>query len=84
MAIYAVGDIQGCHTELVRLLAAIRFAPAQDKLWLVGVPEVTASSGGNYELSQSYTSIIRPPVGKKRERDIEFDYGPIIYGTPPP
>jgi hypothetical protein len=53
-------------------------------LWLVGVPEVTASSGGNYELSQSYTSIIRPPVGKKRERDLEFDYGPIVYGTPPP
>ncbi|MDD4929055.1 MAG: symmetrical bis(5'-nucleosyl)-tetraphosphatase [Gallionella sp.] len=36
MAIYAVGDIQGCHTELVRLLEKIRFDPAHDKLWLVG------------------------------------------------
>ena len=36
MAIYAVGDIQGCHTELVQLLEKIRFNPAQDKLWLVG------------------------------------------------
>lgn len=36
MAIYAVGDVQGCHTELVRLLDTIRFDPAADKLWLVG------------------------------------------------
>jgi len=62
----------------------IQTAGLQDLLWLVGVPEVTATSGGNYELSQSYTSIIRPPAGKKRERDLEFDYGPIVYGTPPP
>jgi bis(5'-nucleosyl)-tetraphosphatase (symmetrical) len=36
MAIYAVGDIQGCHTELVQLLEKIRFDPQLDKLWLVG------------------------------------------------
>jgi bis(5'-nucleosyl)-tetraphosphatase (symmetrical) len=36
MAIYAVGDIQGCHTELVQLLDKIRFDPGADKLWLVG------------------------------------------------
>jgi bis(5'-nucleosyl)-tetraphosphatase (symmetrical) len=36
MAIYAVGDIQGCHAELVRLLDQIKFDPAADKLWLVG------------------------------------------------
>jgi bis(5'-nucleosyl)-tetraphosphatase (symmetrical) len=36
MAIYAVGDIQGCHTELVQLLEKIRFNPDSDKLWLVG------------------------------------------------
>lgn len=36
MAIYAVGDIQGCHTELVQLLEKIRFDQARDKLWLVG------------------------------------------------
>ncbi len=36
MAIYAVGDIQGCHTELVQLLEKIRFDPGVDKLWLVG------------------------------------------------
>lgn len=36
MAIYAVGDIQGCHTELVQLLEKIRFDPVSDQLWLVG------------------------------------------------
>jgi bis(5'-nucleosyl)-tetraphosphatase (symmetrical) len=36
MATYAVGDIQGCCTELRQLLEQMRFDPAQDKLWLVG------------------------------------------------
>ena len=36
MAIYAVGDIQGCHAELVGLLETICFDATVDKLWLVG------------------------------------------------
>ena len=36
MAIYAVGDVQGCHAELVQLLETIRFDAAADRLWLVG------------------------------------------------
>ena len=36
MAIYAVGDVQGCHAELVQLLDQIRFDQAADRLWLVG------------------------------------------------
>ncbi|MEQ1814571.1 MAG: symmetrical bis(5'-nucleosyl)-tetraphosphatase [Candidatus Nitrotoga sp.] len=36
MAIYAIGDIQGCCTELEKLLAQIRFNPAADRLWFVG------------------------------------------------
>jgi len=36
MAHYAIGDIQGCHAELCELLALIGFAPASDRLWLVG------------------------------------------------
>jgi len=36
MAIYAVGDVQGCHAELVQLLKTISFDAAVDKLWLVG------------------------------------------------
>ena len=36
MATYAIGDIQGCHAELCELLALTGFAPASDRLWLVG------------------------------------------------
>lgn len=36
MATYAVGDVQGCHDELQRLLDAIRFDPAADTAWFTG------------------------------------------------
>jgi bis(5'-nucleosyl)-tetraphosphatase (symmetrical) len=36
MTTYAIGDVQGCHDELVELVAAIRFDPAKDRLWFVG------------------------------------------------
>ncbi|OAI17265.1 diadenosine tetraphosphatase [Methylomonas lenta] len=36
MAIYAIGDIQGCYNELRSLLDVIKFDPAQDQLWLAG------------------------------------------------
>jgi bis(5'-nucleosyl)-tetraphosphatase (symmetrical) len=36
MAIYAIGDIQGCYAELRQLLEQIHFDPAQDRLWFVG------------------------------------------------
>ena len=36
MAIYAIGDIQGCYDPFARLLDRLRFDPAADLLWLVG------------------------------------------------
>ena len=36
MAIYAVGDVQGCCDELEQLLTGIGFEPARDRLWFVG------------------------------------------------
>lgn len=36
MALYAIGDIQGCDAELGRLLAAIEFSPSRDRVWFVG------------------------------------------------
>ena len=36
MAIYAVGDVQGCAAELDALLSQIDFSPDADRLWFVG------------------------------------------------
>lgn len=36
MAVYAIGDLQGCYDEFRALLDRIGFDPAQDRLWLCG------------------------------------------------
>lgn len=36
MAVYAIGDIQGCYEEFTRLLDRIEFEPSEDRLWLTG------------------------------------------------
>lgn len=36
MALYAIGDIQGCDDELGALLAALKFSADRDRLWFVG------------------------------------------------
>ena len=36
MAVYAIGDVQGCFKELEQLLRKIHFNPNIDQLWLVG------------------------------------------------
>jgi len=36
MAVYAIGDIQGCYDELQQLLERIQYDPSSDVLWFVG------------------------------------------------
>ena len=36
MAVWAIGDIQGCYRSFMELLGKIEFNPEHDKLWLAG------------------------------------------------
>lgn len=36
MAVYAIGDVQGCYTDLQKLLETIAFNPGKDRLWFAG------------------------------------------------
>lgn len=36
MAVYAIGDVQGCYDDLMGLLEEIRFDPSKDRLWFTG------------------------------------------------
>ncbi|MCP4993036.1 MAG: symmetrical bis(5'-nucleosyl)-tetraphosphatase, partial [Gammaproteobacteria bacterium] len=36
MSTFAIGDIQGCHNDLLHLLKEINYRPDKDKLWFAG------------------------------------------------
>ncbi len=36
MAVFVIGDVQGCYAELRALLRRVRYVPDRDRLWFVG------------------------------------------------
>lgn len=36
MAVYAIGDVQGCYNELINLLDLVNYDPVGDQVWLAG------------------------------------------------
>ena len=36
LATYAIGDIQGCYNELMKLLDLVGFSETRDTVWFVG------------------------------------------------
>ncbi|MEO0996200.1 MAG: symmetrical bis(5'-nucleosyl)-tetraphosphatase, partial [Pseudomonadota bacterium] len=36
MAVYAIGDLQGCYDSYCRLLDKLGFDPSRDRIWLTG------------------------------------------------
>lgn len=36
MAIYAIGDVQGCYSEMRKLVDAFSFDPSSDRIWFTG------------------------------------------------
>jgi bis(5'-nucleosyl)-tetraphosphatase (symmetrical) len=63
MAVYAVGDIQGCYKPLRKLLDKINFDPAIDRLWCVGDlvnrgPDSLRTLRFLKELGPAFTSVL--------------------------
>ena len=77
MATYAVGDIQGCYTELLQLLEKIRFDQASDKLWLVG--DLVNRGPGSLQVLRLIKSLGKSAITVLGNHDLHLLA--VAYGT---
>lgn len=80
MAVYAIGDIQGCATELEALLERTGFDPDSDQLWLVG--DLVNRGPGSAEVLRRLRGLgaaVRPVLGN---HDIHL-LALVLGGLPP-
>ncbi len=55
MNIYFVGDIQGCYSELIALLAKVKFDQTKDQLWVAG--DIVARGPDSYKTIKHLISL---------------------------
>lgn len=55
MAVYAIGDLQGCHDEFLALLDRIGFEAGRDRLWLTG--DLVNRGPGSLEVLRSVRAL---------------------------
>jgi bis(5'-nucleosyl)-tetraphosphatase (symmetrical) len=80
VAVYLVGDIQGCYAPLCRALEQVRFDPTLDQLW--GVGDLINRGGGDLQvvrLLRSLGTSFRSVLGN---HDLHFLA--VAYGVKPP
>jgi bis(5'-nucleosyl)-tetraphosphatase (symmetrical) len=67
MAVYAIGDVQGCYPSLMKLLEHVGFDPDRDRLWFVkGLGKRAESVLGNHDL---HLLAVAAGIARPKKRD---------------
>ena len=82
MATYAIGDLQGCHDQLLSLLAHIGYQPGTDRLWFTGDlvnrgPDSLGVLRFIKSLGESAVSVADDPFG-----DVGYSFHTANGGSP--